>query len=173
MDPVVPIGEQSYLPIPPLKRVTFAEVQLGKVYYVRYRHEYMPGWPQRSEWLLAMVETVTPQTVFCRSVWFLERGWRRRGVGFSADPAQIDTDNGGREYYHFYVPQEPVEDPPVPAAAAAAGGAGAPSASASAPSADPAPTNTAGDPVAPRRMPSRKRKACRRSRKRRPLKSRK
>jgi hypothetical protein len=169
MDPVVPIGVQSYLPIPPVKRVAFAEVQLGKVYYVRYRDYTGPAWPQRLTWLLATVKTVTGREVVGSPVWFLERGWRRRGVGFSANPAQIDTDNGGREYYHFYAPQEPVGDPTAASVAAAvpAGGAGAPSA----PSADPAPNNTAGDPVAPRRTPSRKRK--RRSSKRRPLKSRK
>jgi hypothetical protein len=159
MDPVVPIGRDSYLPSPPLRRITFAEVEAGKVYYVKHREHLGPGWPQRSEWLLAMIETVTPQTVFSRSVWYLERGWRRRGVGFSANLAEIDTGNEGRDYHHFYVPQEPVGDPTAAASAAplaAAGGAGAAAA------ADPAPNNT-GDPVAPRRMPSRKRKNSRRS----------
>jgi len=172
MDSVVPIGVQSYLPIPPVKRVAFAEVQLGKVYYVRYRHEYMgAGWPQPLEWLLATVKTVTDREVVGSPVWYLERGWRRRGVGFSANPATIDTDNGGGDYYHFYVPQEPVGDPPAvavpaaaaaPAAVAAAGGAGAPPAAA----ADPAP-DAAGDPVAPRR-----RKNSRRNRKSRRRRSR-
>jgi hypothetical protein len=163
MDPVVPIGEQSYLPSPPLKRVTFAEVKLGKVYYVRHRGRYEgEGWPRPLVWLLATVKTVTDREVVGSPVWYLERGWRRLGVGFSADPATIDTDNGGGVYYHFYVPQEPVGDPTAASVAAAVpvGGAGAPSASA-----DPAPNNTAGDPVAPRRMPSRKR-SRRRSRSR-------
>jgi hypothetical protein len=173
MDPVVPIGEQSYLPSPPLKRVTFAEVKLGKVYYVRHRGRYEgEGWPRPLVWLLATVKTVTDREVVGSPVWYLERGWRRLGVGFSADPATIDTDNGGGVYYHFYVPQEPVGDPTAASVAAAVpvGGAGAPSAPSAA-------DNTAGDPVAPRRLPSRKRKACIRSSRirkhRRPLKSRK
>ena len=161
MDPVVPIGEQSYLPIPPVKRVTFADIEVGKVYYVK--HSKTPIWMHMGRWgedlWLVPVTSKTSQRVEASSVrGFTDFGWVPRGM-LVATPDEIDNSDRTKDWYHFYVPQEPVGDPPV----VAVGGAGAPPASA--PSADPAPNNTAGDPVAPRRMPSRKR-SRRRSRSR-------
>ena len=116
--------------------------------------------------LLAKVHPdTTSSMVVCWPVWSLGVGnWLLRVTDFSANRAQIDTDNGGREYYHFYrtnVPQEPVGDPTAPAVAAA-GGAGAPPAAAAAVG-----NNAAGDPVAPRRRKSSHRnRKSRRSRRR-------
>ena len=170
MEPVAPIGPDSYLPIPPdseLERVLFAGVQINKVYYVKHRNYVGQAWSQRLEWLLVVVKNVTDR-VIGSPVWYLARnGCMRPWTTFSAEPVQIDTDNEGREYYHCYVPQEPVSDPtavapaavPVAAPVAAVGGAGAPPA----PAAAAVGNNAAGDPVAPRRLPSRKRKNSRRS----------
>ena len=164
MDLVVPIGEHSYLPIPPhssMKRVFFSEIEVGKVYYVN--HSKTPIWIEIGRWgedrWLVPVTSKTSQRVEASSVrGFTEFGWVPRGR-LVATPDEIDNSDQNKDWYHFYAPQEPVGDPP---ASAAVGGAGAPPAPA--PSADPAPNNTAGDPAAPRRMPSRKRKSRRRSR---------
>jgi hypothetical protein len=162
---------QSYLPIPPVKRVTFADIKVGKVYYVK--HSKTPIWMHMGRWgeelWLVPVTSKTSQRVEASSVRdFTEFGWVPRGM-LVATPDEIDNSDRNKDWYHFYAPQEPVGDPTAASVAAAVpvGGAGAPSAAAA--------DNTAGDPVAPRRLPSRKRKSrSSRSRKhRRPLKSRK
>jgi hypothetical protein len=141
--------------------------------------------------LLAKVHPdTTSSMVVCWPVWSLGVGnWLLRVTDFSANRAQIDTDNGGREYYHFYrTPQGPVGDPTAvalappagaaaPAAAFGNNAAGDPTAVAvpvapapalappagAAASAAAVGNNAAGDPVAPRRLPSRKRKRSRRT----------
>lgn len=170
MDPVAPIVS---LPRPESDRILFDDIVVGNEYYVEYREYIGPAWGQRTMLLLAKVHPdTTSSMVVCWPVWSLGVGdWMLRVTDFSANRAQIDTDNGGREYYHFYptnVPQEPVGDPTPPAAApvapaavVAVGGAGAPPVGG--PVDGPAGGNTAGDPVAPRRMPSRKRKSSRRN----------
>jgi len=150
MNPVAPIVS---LPRPESDRILFDRIVVGAEYYVEYREYIGPGWGQRTMLLLAKVHPdTTSSMVVGWPVWGSWGGspWLRRVTDFSANRAQIDTDNGGREYYHFYrinVPQEPVGDPtavavPVPPV----GG-----------------NNAAGDPVAPRRLPSRKRKSSRRT----------
>ena len=149
MNPVAPIVS---LPRPESDRILFDRIVVGMEYYVEYREYIGPGWSQRTRLLLAKVHPdTTSSMVVCWPVWGSWGGspWVRRVTDFSANRAQIDTDNGGREYYHFYrtnVPQEPVGDPTAVALAPPFGG-----------------NNAAGDPVAPRRLPSRKRKRSRRT----------
>ena len=166
MEPVAPIVS---LPRPESDRILFDRIVVGSEYYVEYREYIGPAWGQRTMLLLAKVHPdTTSSMVVCWPVWSLGVGnWMLRVTDFSANQAQIDTDNGGREYYHFYrtkAPQEPVGDPTAIAAPVAAG-AGAAAA------ADPTPNN-AGDPVAPRRLPSRKRKSSRSRRNRKSIRRR-
>jgi hypothetical protein len=188
MNPVAPIVS---LPRPESDRILFDRIVVGTEYYIEYREYIGPGWGQRTMLLLAKVHPdTTSSMVVGWPVWGSWGGspWVRRVTDFSANRAQIDTDNGGREYYHFYrTPQGPVGDPtavalapPVGAAAPAAAvgnnAAGdpvavpvavpaapvAPPVGAAAPAAAVG-NNAAGDPVAPRRLPSRKRKRSRRT----------
>ena len=188
MNPVAPIVS---LPRPESDRILFDRIVVGMEYYVEYREYIGSGWGQRTMLLLAKVHPdTTSSMVVCWPVWSLGVGnWLQRVTYFSANRAQIDTDNGGMGYYHFYrTPQGPVGDPtagavpvalapPVGAAAPAAAvgnnAAGDPVAVPAAPALAPpvgaaAPAaavgnNAAGDPVAPRRLPSRKRKRSRRT----------
>jgi hypothetical protein len=156
MNPVAPIVS---LPRPESDRILFDRIVVGMEYYVEYREYIGSGWGQRTMLLLAKVHPdTTSSMVVCWPVWSLGVGnWLQRVTDFSANRAQIDTDNGGREYYHFYranVPQEPVGDPTAPAFAPPADAAALAAAVGN---------NAAGDPVAPRRLPSRKRKRSRRT----------
>ena len=166
MDPVVPIGVQSYLPIPPVKRVAFADIKVGKVYYVK--HSKTPIWMHMGRWgkdlLLVPVTSKTSQRVEALSVRGLtEFGWVPRWM-LVATPDEINKSDPNEDWYHFYVPKEPVGDPTAASVAAAVpvGGAGAPPAAAAAAAA--VGNNAAGDPVAPRRRKSshRNRKSRRR-----------
>jgi hypothetical protein len=90
-----------------LVRVSFADVKVNKVYYIRFHVS-----PEHSIWLLAKVTDKGERVVFDSS-WSFSSGtderpsvWNRY-IRTEVTPAQVDTDilaGAGSFHYHFYVP---------------------------------------------------------------------
>ena len=93
--------------LPELVRVSFADIKVNKVYYIRFHLS-----PEHSIWLLAKVTAKGERVVFDSSWSFSPRTDERpsvwnRYIRTEVTPAQVDTDilaGAGSFHYHFYVP---------------------------------------------------------------------
>jgi hypothetical protein len=90
-----------------LVRVSFADIKVNKVYYIRFHVS-----PEHSIWLLAKVTDKGERVVFDSSWSFSSETAERpsvwtRYIRTEVTPAQVDTDilaGAGSFHYHFYVP---------------------------------------------------------------------
>ena len=94
--------------IPPgLERVSFADIKVDKVYYIRFHFN-----PERVVWLVAKVTDKGERVVFDSSWTLTDSGVWAPYVRTDVTPAQVDTDFSGGVMpfrYHFYAPKaEPV-----------------------------------------------------------------